>query len=114
MLGTKIINIFPGSSVDRASDFDSEGRRFKPYPGSQLTKENTMKLTKKKCKGCKADIYWVKTEFGKWLPLDTTVQMIIVHEDNKWIAKSGYTSHWATCPDAEDFRTGKAFENENE
>jgi len=44
----------------------------------------------KKCNGCAAQIYWVKTEKGKFMPCD---------EDG--------TPHWATCPNAKKFKKEK-------
>lgn len=43
--------------------------------------------SKSKCKGCYADIYWVKTPGGKNMPVDIDG-----------------TPHWASCPQAEDFK----------
>jgi len=40
-----------------------------------------------KCKGCGTTIIWVKTNTGKMMPVDTDG-----------------TSHFATCPKADDFR----------
>lgn len=39
------------------------------------------------CKGCKAIIYWIKTESGRPMPVDPDG-----------------TSHFASCPNASDFR----------
>ena len=38
------------------------------------------------CKGCSADIYWIRTKNGKWMPVD-----------------ADGTPHWATCPDRKKF-----------
>jgi len=45
-----------------------------------------------KCKGCGAWIGWGETASGKLMPFD--------HGDPK------FTSHWATCPKASQFRQG--------
>jgi len=42
------------------------------------------------CRGCGADIYWIKTTRGKNLPLDP---------DGR--------AHFSSCPNAEDFRRDK-------
>ncbi len=44
----------------------------------------------KRCRGCRATIYWWETPAGKWSPHD---------QDG--------TSHFATCPVAEKFRGGQ-------
>ncbi|MEC4804436.1 MAG: hypothetical protein SAJ12_10480 [Jaaginema sp. PMC 1079.18] len=44
-----------------------------------------------KCKGCGADILWAKTAAGKFTPLDL----------------DAVTPHWATCPDAANFKKPK-------
>ena len=53
------------------------------------------------CKKCKAKIRWIKTKKGKWMPVDSKEITIvtIVGEIQK-----GYIPHWATCPNAEEFR----------
>lgn len=43
------------------------------------------------CKGCGADITWVKTASGKMTPVDPDG-----------------TPHWSTCPKAKDFKKTKA------
>lgn len=57
-----------------------------------------------KCKGCGADIIWVKTKNGKSMPCDAKKQ-IIVTETGEVV--SGYTSHFATCPKSKDFKEAK-------
>lgn len=39
------------------------------------------------CRGCKAEIYWIKTPAGKAMPVDPDG-----------------TPHWATCERAADFK----------
>lgn len=43
-----------------------------------------------KCKGCGADIFWIKTDKGKSMPVDP--------EDGQ--------AHWGTCPQAKQFGKG--------
>lgn len=56
------------------------------------------------CKGCGKTIGWVVTENGKKMPINTK-EITIVTLDGK-IAK-GYTSHFATCANADEFRRKK-------
>lgn len=42
------------------------------------------------CRACKAPIYWVRTDKGKNMPINTDG-----------------TPHWATCPEANKFRMPK-------
>lgn len=78
-----------------------------------------------KCKGCGADIIWIKTRAGKAMPCDATPvtywqnekgkQTIITPDgatlrcdltgDPKEAAGSGYVPHWATCPAAKQFKS---------
>lgn len=75
----------------------------------------TVKPKIEKCKGktCNADIFWMKTESGKWIPLDVKPHRMFVMETattqdgvEYTIAKSvpTYMPHHATCPDVDSFR----------
>lgn len=77
-----------------------------------------------KCKACGAPIMWIRTKAGKSMPVDATpvhvanggTQIFITiggktimghplnDEDDpeNWIR--GYVPHWATCPNAKQFR----------
>lgn len=71
-----------------------------------------------KCKGCGADVLWIKTEAGKNMivepklvevNLDDAGQINIVTPNGKTIARAplgtmGYIPHWARCPRANDFK----------
>ena len=77
-----------------------------------------------KCKGCGAEIIWVKTASGKAMPCDpelvtykqrTLGQMKIVTPNGEVLSGDpeadpvqatglGYISHFATCPAADRFR----------
>ena len=68
-----------------------------------------------RCKSCQAPITWVKTKAGKSMPLDEvpTEKGNMVCEDGKAFAvtemdrslgKQIYTSHFATCPNADGWR----------
>lgn len=75
------------------------------------------------CKSCGAEIRWVKTMAGKNMPMDTepTKGFVIVHAgDGGWKLEGDgggyshseatarqvevYTSHFATCPNADEHR----------
>ncbi len=58
-----------------------------------------------KCAGCGAEIYWVKSMKGRAMPVNTKKQSLITPEGN---VVSGYTSHFATCPKAADFKRPRA------
>jgi len=60
------------------------------------------------CKGCGADIIWIKTQSGKSMPVDAKpisgypaplLSTVLVHEMVKI-----HMSHFATCPKADKFR----------
>ena len=57
------------------------------------------------CKGCGEKIIFVKTEAGKFMPVNVKPERRIVLDADK-IAKSvtTWTPHWATCEKADDFR----------
>jgi hypothetical protein len=69
------------------------------------------------CRSCDASVIWVKTEKGKWMPLDAEPVdpfdpvTFVLREDVALAVPSGvfedephYVSHFATCPDAESWR----------
>ncbi len=62
-----------------------------------------------KCKGCGAEIVWIKTKSGKAMPCDTN-KVIIVTDEGETVA--GYTPHWATCPAAKRFKQAKTNKEE--
>lgn len=52
-----------------------------------------------KCRKCSAEIEWVKTNSGKSMPVDAeTYHGEAYYDVNK------HMSHFATCPNADDFR----------
>ena len=55
-----------------------------------------------KCKGCDAEIIWVKTQKGKSTPLDQ--KEITIYVTGTQSIVKGHQSHWATCPKAESFK----------
>ena len=58
-------------------------------------------MEQSKCKGCQADIVWIKTTNGKNMPCDPK-KVVIVTENGETV--SGYISHWATCPQYKKFK----------
>ena len=67
-----------------------------------MNKEYTNDIFMEKiCKKCKAKIRWIRTEKGKWMPVDPKEITIITIEGE---TKKGYIPHWATCPNADEFR----------
>lgn len=74
-----------------------------------------------KCKTCGKDIIWIKLKSGKWNPVDTGRVPFVPDEGGKLTLVTldgevvrgkldimsdqyGYTSHFATCPQANDHR----------
>lgn len=55
-----------------------------------------------KCKGCNANIIWIKTKAGKQMPCNVE-KITIVTEQGETI--TGYMPHWATCPEYKKFKT---------
>ena len=75
------------------------------------------------CKACGAPIKWIKMASGKAMPVDAKPipfrsdpkgGLTLVEEDGRVVRgmmdiesdKYGYTSHFATCPMASQFRKG--------
>ena len=53
---------------------------------------------------CNAEVYWITTPKGRPCPLDAKPQKVwVLEEDGSWQLRMGYTSHFATCPDAKRF-----------
>lgn len=53
------------------------------------------------CSGCGATIKWVTTEAGRPTPLDPKPKTFVLNEGKYQV---GFTPHWATCPNADEFR----------
>ena len=57
------------------------------------------------CKTCNAEIIWIKTRQSKSLPVDAKPQQVWVQGlVENWVLVNGYTSHFATCPQASQHR----------
>jgi hypothetical protein len=61
------------------------------------------------CKACKAKVKWIKTASGASMPLDAKPIKYYRKATTplKYIQEEGYTTHWATCPEADKFRKKK-------
>jgi len=63
-----------------------------------------------RCKGCNAEIRWIKTIQGKNHPVDAKPVKIWINGTDLgipgggWSLESGWVSHFATCPKAHQFR----------
>lgn len=67
-----------------------------------------------RCKACDAPIIWAETENGNRIPLDAkSEKRFVLGREGSWgdtkvaAMKDTYTSHFATCPNANDFRKKK-------
>jgi hypothetical protein len=55
----------------------------------------------KSCRSCGADIIWFQNpRTDKWMPVDAET----VEPDDEELDLKHMTSHFATCPDADDWR----------
>ena len=68
------------------------------------------------CKGCGAEVLWVKTPAGKSMPLDAApVTLWVVENDGGKLVSADVRargviarrSHFETCPKADEFRRGR-------
>jgi hypothetical protein len=59
------------------------------------------------CQGCGALIYWVTMRSGKRMPVDRGREQRVVYFEGEWRVLGSYTSHFARCPKAEQFRKAK-------
>ena len=67
-------------------------------------KEEKNQLQLKPCKGCKAEIGFIKTKQGKKMPVDPKKVTVVTKGGS---VVTGYISHFATCPEAKQFRNKK-------
>ena len=60
------------------------------------------------CKGCGAEMKWIMTEAGKNAPVDPDPVKVFVKNEatGAWTVVSGFVPHFATCPNADQFRKG--------
>lgn len=59
-----------------------------------------------KCKSYGAPIEWIKTPAGKNHPIDAESERRWIYRKGMWLFRPTYTSHFATCPNADQHRKG--------
>lgn len=70
------------------------------------------------CKSCNADVVWVETSTGKKMPMDAKPDpkgtFVIINGkarkvtvDDRRLFRETYTSHFATCAQADDWRKNR-------
>lgn len=58
------------------------------------------------CKGCGADIMFIRTHADKVTPVNAEVKKVwVLKPEGGWELVDGQESHFSTCPDANKFRT---------
>ena len=62
-----------------------------------------------KCKGCGALIEWLEMKSGKSMPVDVNrinvaIKVPQMEGPTKYEMIWGFQPHWATCPNAKDFK----------
>lgn len=57
-----------------------------------------------KCKGCGAEITWIKTKAGKLMPCNSEKSTIVTEQGEIVV---GHVPHWATCSKANEFKEKK-------
>jgi hypothetical protein len=64
-----------------------------------------------KCKGCGAEIEFIKLKSGKIMPIDSKKRLFYMNNEDadnlQWLAFWGHEPHFATCPQADKFRKWK-------
>ena len=60
-------------------------------------------------KGCGAEIYFIRTERGRAMPVETRIATVVTEAG---ATVRGYPPHWDRCPARETFRKKKAEEAE--
>jgi len=68
-------------------------------------------MHKRNCKACGAKIFFIRGK-NRSVPLDAKPKKVYVKLQDKngfehWYLKEGFESHFANCPNAEDFRQAK-------
>lgn len=54
-----------------------------------------------RCKGCNADIIWIKTTNDKIMPCNAEKTTIVTTQGEIII---GHVPHWVTCPKSQNFK----------
>lgn len=68
--------------------------------GEDTTEAHERRITR--CRSCRAQIIWFKTDAGKNMPVDADT----VEPDDDELDLTRHISHFANCPDAVRFRRG--------
>ena len=55
----------------------------------------------RKCKGCQAEIIWIKTVNGTNMPCNAEKTTVVTESGETVI---GHIPHWATCPAVKTFK----------
>lgn len=60
------------------------------------------------CKGCGAEILWIRTVAGQFAPIDLKEKsfFVLVGDDSAALRK-GHEPHFVTCPNADRFKKKK-------
>lgn len=58
-----------------------------------------------RCRSCGARIVWIETAAGKKMPLDEKKATVVLDDGT---VVTGRVSHFATCPQAGEWRKGKS------
>ena len=62
------------------------------------------------CRSCGAPIIWVRMETGRRMPVDAdslTTVLVVSGDRTKGAMRTAGTSHFSTCPQADEHRRGK-------
>jgi len=70
----------------------------------KFSKKNLNKTNASKCRSCGADIIWQQTQKSKNIPCDPKILKIVTDEGE---VVSGRSSHFASCPHADEWRHRK-------
>jgi hypothetical protein len=71
------------------------------FEGEETTEAHERRI--KRCSSCNAKIIWFKTEAGRWTPVDADT----VEARDEELDTERHTSHFATCPNADQHRKRK-------
>jgi len=60
-----------------------------------------------RCRSCDAEIIWVRmASSGRSMPINSAPVTVVLETESGWVVRTAYTSHFATCPDAQMHRKG--------
>ena len=102
--------------------FGGSGLWGRPYELAGDVLDWRITMNNATCRGCGASIVWIKTKSGKSMPCDaepvhyvpggkdravTTSGNVVSCEIVSGGGEIGYRPHWATCPNAKRFKSGR-------